>query len=101
MLLEFLELEMMTGSDIANTILTFFRKKRTDIRKLRDQCYDRAPNMQPEKVGANSVILAKSPKVCVTHCRSHSLNSSITQCANIHVINNIVLFSNVSKKKRL
>ena len=90
---------MMTGSDIANTILTFFRKKRTDIRKLRDKCYDRAANMQPEKVGVNSVILGKSPQVCVTHCHSHNLNSSITQCGNIHVINNIVLFSNVSKKR--
>ena len=36
------------------------------------------------------IILDKSPKACVTHCRSHNLNLSIAHCANIQVINNII-----------
>ena len=86
--LEFLDLERVTGSDIGRKILTFLKKKGTDTKNLRGQCYD--PNMESEKVGVRSVILEKSPKACVTHCFSHNLNLSIAQCANIQVINNII-----------
>ena len=33
--LVFLELEMTTGSEVGNTILTFFEKKGIDIKKLK------------------------------------------------------------------
>ena len=49
--LEFLELERITESEIRNTILTFFDRKGTDIKNLRDQCYDGAPK---EKVSVSS-----------------------------------------------
>ena len=61
--LEFIDLERITRSGIGNTILTFFDKKGIDIKNVRDQCYDGAPNMQAVKVGASSVILEKSPKL--------------------------------------
>ena len=88
--LEFLELEKITGSEIGNTTLTSFERKGIDIKNLRGQCYDGAPNMQSEKIGVSSVILDKSPKACVTHCCCHNLNLSIAQCANFQIINNII-----------
>ena len=88
--LEFLELERITGVEIGNKILTFFEKKGIDIKNLRGQCYDGAPNMKLEKVGVSGIILEKSPNACVTHCCAHNLNLSLAQCSNIQVINNIV-----------
>ena len=112
--LEFLEREMITGSEVGNAILIFFflfffDKKGIDIKKLKGQCYDRVPNTQSEKVVVSSTVLNKSPKDSITHCWYRNLNLSIAQCTNIQFINNTIeqykalqiYFHTSSKKKSL
>ena len=105
-LLEFVELERITGEAIGNAVLKFYNDIGVKITECRNQCYDGAAIMQSQKKGAMSYVLKESPKSIVTHCCSHNLNLSLTSsCKNPEIDNvlktykAITIFFNSSPKR--
>ena len=86
--------------------LDFLEAKGIPVEKCVGQCYDGAPNMQSEKKGVASYILAKAPQGGVTHCNSHNLNLVISTAAKLPIVDNtleqlkaIQIFFNTSPKR--
>ena len=61
MLLDFVELERITGEHIGNRLLNFYEEVGLDIKECCGQCYNGAANMQSQKKGAATFILKESP----------------------------------------
>ena len=99
-------MERITGAVIAKKILDFLEGKGIPVEKCVGQCYDGAPNMQSEKKGVASYILARAPQGGVTHCNSHNLNLVISTAAKLPIVDNaleqlkaIQIFFNTSPKR--
>ena len=78
------------------------------VEKCVGQWYDCAPNMQSEKKGVASYILARTPQGRVTHCDSHNLNLVISTAAKLPIVDNaleqlkaIQIFFDTSPKEKV
>ena len=79
--IQFLDVGRITGAVVAKKILDFLEAKGIPVENCVRQCYDGAPNMQSEKKGVASYILARAPQGGVTHCntfKSRDFNGSKT-----------------------
>ena len=76
----------ITGSALANKILTFLTGNGLDLFKLRGQAYDGAENMSGSLKGTASLISKDYP----LHCASHSLNLAVVKSLDERSIRNMI-----------
>ena len=105
--IDFVQLDGITGEQIANAFLHTLWNHRIDVTKCRGQCYDGATAKSSEKVGVQSRIREHSPPALYTHCHNHVLNLSIAASCKmpsmrnmIGNVNEISLFSGNSPKRQ-
>jgi hypothetical protein len=77
--LTFLELERITGVEIAEAILSFLRESNIPIGNMCGQGYDGASNMSSNRVGVQAKIKLKAPLATYVHCNGHCLNLIISK----------------------
>lgn len=69
----------ITGSAIAEKIISFLNSHGLDLFKLRGQSYDGAGNMSGRLKGTSSLIAKDYPLALYLHCASHSLNLAVVK----------------------
>ena len=70
---DFLEVERITGKDIAHAFIQSLDKWDIPLQHLRGQCYDGASNMAGARSGCSAIIREKAPLAIYQHfesCRS-------------------------------
>lgn len=104
--LEFIMLERITGEHIAGKILAGLEAMNIQVRNMRGQSYDGAPNMSSESIGVQKIIRKHAPLATYTHCCSHVLNLVIVHSCKLPSIRNVIdkmkavcLFFNNSPKR--
>lgn len=97
----------VTGSAIAQDILSKLSELQLKTQFLCGQAYDGAGAMAGKSKGASAVILSKYPKALYTHCASHRLNLCIVNSCSIQEVSNMMqsadkisrFFSNSPKRQ--
>jgi len=75
--LDFIQLERITGKNIADAILQKLHSWGLCLSDLRGQCYDGSSNMVGAKSGCKALVQEQAPMALFTHCAAHQLNLSI------------------------
>ena len=97
----------VTGSAIAQDILSKLSELQLQTQFLCGQAYDGAGAMAGKSKGASAVILSKYPKALYTHCASHRLNLCVVNSCSIQEVSNMMqtadkisrFFSNSPKRQ--
>ena len=88
--LGFVELERITGEEIAATIVRFLNENGIPIAGMRGQGYDGASNMSSDRVGVQKRIRELAPQATYVHCHSHCLNLVITKSCSLPDIHSTI-----------
>ena len=86
---DFVEVERITGTVLAQTIMDKLSSYGLEIENCRGQGYDGASNMSSAVRGVQGIICASSPKAFYVHCNAHVLNLAIVKACNLPVIRNM------------
>ena len=78
---DFVEVERITGKEIAVAIERSLAAWDIPLQYLRGQCYDGAPNMAGARLGCSAIIREKVPLAVYHHCAAHRLNLAIVSHA--------------------
>ena len=76
----------VTGSAIAQDILSKLGELQLQTQFLCGQAYDGAGAMPGRSKGVSACILSKYPKALYTHCASHRLNLYVVNCCSIQEV---------------
>jgi len=88
MFLDFVEVQRITGKEIADAILGRLTAWKLCIDNLRGQCYDGSSNMAGAKSGCRALIQQQAPLALYTHCAAHQLNLAIVAACKVQVFRN-------------
>jgi len=86
--LDFVQVERITGKNIADAILQKFSSWELCLSDLRGQCYDGSSNMAGAKSGCKALVQEQAPMALYTHCAAHQLNLSIVAACKIQAFRN-------------
>ena len=107
MFLDFIEVERITGRELAGAILHSLRKWDLPLCNLRGQCYDGASNMAGSRSGCSDIVQQHCPMALYTHCAAHQLNPAVVSACKIQECRNAesfigeaVRFFNYSAKRQ-
>lgn len=105
-LLEYCDLESMTGESVADALMDCLSRHGLSLEDCRGQTYDGAANMSGKFRGAQAVIARIQPLAVYHHCSSHKLNlalnstSSVTEFrVMIENVKRLGIFFNYSPKR--
>ena len=87
-LVEFIELERITGEALATAILNHLAKLKLPITHLRGQYYDGASSMSGARAGCKSIVMRQAPKARYVHCAVHRLNLAVVSGCNLQASKN-------------
>ena len=82
--------DVLSGKYLSDAILLKINSLGLDISNCRGQGYDGAGAMSGYKNGCSAHILNLNRKALYTHCFSHRLNLSVSQCSKIIAIDNMM-----------
>ena len=85
---DFIEVERITGKDIAHAIIQSLDKWDIPLQHLRGQCYDGASNMAGARSGCSAIIREKAPLAVYHHCAAHRLNLAVVSACKIMAFRN-------------
>ena len=88
--LGFVELERITGEEIAATIAKFLDENGIPLAGMRGQGYDGASNMSSDRDGVQKRIRELAPQATYVHCHGHCLNLAITKSCSLPDIRSII-----------
>ena len=71
--LDFIQVERITGRDIAEALLQRLSSWELCLSDLRGQCYDGSSNMAGAKSGCRAIVQEQAPIAMYTHCAAHQL----------------------------
>jgi len=105
--IDFIEIENMSGSAIADVLISNLKKYGIDISYLRGQGYDGAASMSGKLNGVQAKIREKHPTALYVHCCNHVLNLVLSKSCTVPSIRNalstvqeVVTFFRASAKRR-
>ena len=81
--IDFVEVERVTGRELANTILHCLAAWGLSLSNLQGQCYDGASNMSVSRVGCSAIVQHQAPMAIYTHCAVHQLNRAVVSACKI------------------
>ena len=85
---DFAEVERITGSTLADTILQRLADWGLPVSGLRGQCYDGSSNMSGNRRGCRAIIERVATKATYVHCASHQLNLAVVSACKIRAFQN-------------
>ena len=85
---DFVEVERITGKEIAGAIERSLATWGLPLLYLRGQCYDGASNMAGAWSGCSAIIREKVPLAVYHHCVAHRLNLAIVSACRIMAFRN-------------
>ena len=85
---DFVDLETITGKNIAGAIIQLLDKWDIPLQHLRGQCYDGASNMVGARSGCGAIIHERAPLAVYHHCAAHRLNLAIVSACKIMAFRN-------------
>ena len=104
---DFIEVERITGTRLAESILNWLRKYKLLLSDMRGQCYDGASNMSGARSGCKTIVQQSAPLAMYCHCASHRLNLAVISACKIQAFKNtesfigeIARFFNFSPKRQ-
>lgn len=80
----------VSGSAIADHILSLLDDWQLLPCNIRGQAYDGAGAMAGKRKGAAARILEAFPKAIYTHCAAHALNLCVVKCCSVAEIRNMM-----------
>ncbi|XP_060858111.1 52 kDa repressor of the inhibitor of the protein kinase-like isoform X2 [Metopolophium dirhodum] len=86
--LKFIEVQSLTGENLATVILNGLNACGIDCNNMVGQGYDGASNMSGHLKGVQTIIRETYPKALYVHCVAHSLNLAVSKASNILPIRN-------------
>ena len=87
-LLDFVQVERITGRELASAILHCLRTWGLPLCNLRGQCYDGASNLAGSRSGCSAIVEQQAPMALYTHCASHRLNLAVVSACKIQECHN-------------
>lgn len=88
--LTFVQLDRITGEQIAESILDFLKESNIPVENMRGQGYDGASNMSSNRVGVQARIREKAPLATYMHCNGHCLNLVISKSCALPQVRNVI-----------
>lgn len=85
---DFVEVERITGKELADTIVQSLTKWGLSLTHMRGQCYDGASNMAGARSGCSAIIRQMAPLAIYQHCAAHRLNLAIVSACKIMAFRN-------------
>lgn len=82
-LLEYIDLDSITGKAVAKALLDCLTKHNIDIEDCRAQTYDGAANMSGKNNGCQALIKERQPLAVYNHCSSHRLNLALNSTSKV------------------
>ena len=90
-LMSFLECDTgISGSCLADKIMTTLQSYGLDLTNLRGQAYDGAGNMAGSVRGTAALITAQYPLALYLHCASHCLNLAVIKSLQVTSVRNMM-----------
>jgi len=86
--LKFVPVELTSGQNLADVLLTTLNSCGININYLRGQGYDGAAAMSGKFKGVQARIIEKYPTALYVHCVSHSLNLALSNAVDVVPIRN-------------
>jgi len=86
--LDYVQLDRITGREIADAILSKLESWELNVDDLRGQCYDGGSNMSGAKSGCRALVQERAPLALYTHCAAHQLNLAIVAACKIQAFKN-------------
>ena len=86
---DFLEVERITGTVLADAILKAIQSYGLNICDCRGQGYDGASNMSSAARGVQGIIFQSSPNATYVHCNCHILNLAVVKACSLAPIRNM------------
>ena len=87
--LSFIQLDRITGKQIAEAIIAFLNENDIAIADMRGQGYDGASNMSSSRAGVQARISEVVPQATYVHCSGHCLNLVISKCCSVPDIRHV------------
>lgn len=94
-LIEYIDLDNLTGSCIASSIMDCLERHGISIKDCRAQTYDGANNMSGKVNGVQALVKEKQPLALFTHCASHRLNLALNSTNKVQEFR--VLMGNIKR----
>ena len=88
--LSFIQLDRITGKQIAEAIIAFLNETDITIADMRGQGYDGASNMSSSRAGVQARISEVAPKATYVHCSGHCLNLVISKSCSVPDIRHVL-----------
>ena len=85
--LTFVQLERITGEQIATSIL---RENNIPVENMRGQGYDGVSNMSSSRVGVQARIHNEASLATYVHCSGHCLNLAISRSCGLPQVRNVI-----------
>ena len=87
-LLDFAQVERITGKELANTILHILAAWGLPLSQLRGQCYDGSSNISGSRTGCSAIVQEQAPMAIYAHCAAHQLNLAVVSSCKIQAFLN-------------
>ncbi len=81
--IDYVEVERITGKELADTILRSLSAWGLSASDLRGQCYDGSSNMSGARSGCMALVKEKAPLAIYVHCAAHRLNLAIVSACKV------------------
>ena len=94
-LVEYVDMESITGEAIAHAVLSCLKRHELDIKHCRGQTYDGAANMSGALRGCQALISQQQFLALYHHCSSHRLNLALNSTPSVTEF--WVMMANVKK----
>ena len=88
--LAFIDIDRITGAEIADAIVKFIQDNDVPIENMRGQGHDGASNMSSDRVGVQARIQQAAPLATCVHCSGHCLNLIISKSCSLPDIRNVI-----------
>ena len=88
--LSFIQLDRITGKQIAEAIIAFLNETDITIADMRGQGYDGASNMSSSRAGVQARISEVTPQATYVHCSGHCLNLVISKSCSVPDIRHVL-----------
>ena len=88
--LSFIQLDRITGKQIAEAIIAFLNENDITIADMRRQGYDGALNVSSSRAGMQARISVVAPQATYVHCSGHCLNLVISKSCSVPDIKHVL-----------